>query len=686
MSIKSGGATHELDRILSHLHEAFLALDREWRVIYVNAAAAAMLSRQPSEILHRPLWSLLPDLENTPLQRELTACIRDNQPRSFDYLFSDDDHGHTIHVYPGEEGLLLFAADPASRKRPDEGSVRSNEELETLVRQHTRELEQTNFSLIEEIRNHLHTVQELRLLESITRDVSSANDIHASLIAILSSVCQETGWSLGQSWLPDVGGAGLAWCPPSYWRESGLEDFRLTSQRICFIRDGDLPGRVWASGETQRIRDIAADPHFIRKEAAIQAGLGAAVAFPVVAGSEVVAVVEFFMGEAGLDDDRYITHLSSIMRRIGVLVQRRRSEDALRDSEERFRLLVDGARDYAIYMLNPEGFIMSWNAGAERLKGYSGAEIIGSHFSLFYSDEDVALDRPRHELKVALLSGRFEAEGWHIRKDGSRFWANTIIRPLRDGHGRLMGFAKITRDLSERKEAHERLQAYAGQLHQLSRRLMEAQERERRHLASELHDEIGQVLTVIKIGLQRMQDSGEREDVSALFTDNIAAIDHALARVRNMSLDLRPSMLDDFGLIAALRWYGERHSRATGIKVNLIMPEEIDRLPPELETICFRVAQEALTNVFRHARADHVELMLLMDEASLVLRVSDNGIGFDVSRLEKPDAHKRSFGLFSMRERVALIGGWLKIDSGPQRGTTLQASFPRASSPSQETL
>src|SRR6266550_2143442 len=131
------------------------------------------------------------------------------------------------------------------------------------------------------------------------------------------------------------------------------------------------------------------------------------------------------------------------------ITKRKKAEKALQQSEERFRLLVSEVTDYAILMLDPEGHIASWNAGAERIKGYQSQEIIGQHFSRFYPTEDVERGKPGHELKVATERGRFADEGWRVRKDGSRFWANVVITALRDGTGRLRGFAKVTRDITE---------------------------------------------------------------------------------------------------------------------------------------------------------------------------------------------------------------------------------------------
>ena len=140
------------------------------------------------------------------------------------------------------------------------------------------------------------------------------------------------------------------------------------------------------------------------------------------------------------------------------LTDRREAQEALRRSEERFRLLVEGVSDYAIYMLDPNGIVSSWNLGAERFKGYGADEIIGQHFSRFYTEEDLATELPKRALETARREGRFEAEGWRVRKDGTRFWAHVIIDAIRSDGGELLGFAKITRDLTERRASQQALE------------------------------------------------------------------------------------------------------------------------------------------------------------------------------------------------------------------------------------
>jgi two-component system, cell cycle sensor histidine kinase and response regulator CckA len=151
-------------------------------------------------------------------------------------------------------------------------------------------------------------------------------------------------------------------------------------------------------------------------------------------------------------------------KRAAASAKHKSSPSDAQEAEERFRLLVEGVTDYAIFMLDPDGHISSWNAGAARIKGYRADEIVGRHFSVFYPPEEVEADKPGRELVIARAEGKYEEEGWRVRKDGSRFWANVLITALRDEQGRLRGFAKVTRDMTERREAEARLQRHEALL------------------------------------------------------------------------------------------------------------------------------------------------------------------------------------------------------------------------------
>jgi len=229
---------------------------------------------------------------------------------------------------------------------------------------------------------------------------------------------------------------------------------------------------------------------------------------------------------------------------------------------------------------------------------------------------------------------------------------------------------------AERRKALEIQKEYSGKLQVLSRRLVETQEAERRHLARELHDEIGQTLTMAQINLQVILREPGLEFAQARLRESLTAIERVLQQVHDISLNLRPSILDDLGLEPALRWYSNRQAALVGLQTTFLAPPLAQRLDSQLETECFRIAQEALTNVVRHARAKAVTVELRQEAGQLHLRVRDDGIGFQVAERRGRSVRGESLGLLSMEERAVLAGGGLELTSLSPQGTEVHAWFP----------
>jgi signal transduction histidine kinase len=237
---------------------------------------------------------------------------------------------------------------------------------------------------------------------------------------------------------------------------------------------------------------------------------------------------------------------------------------------------------------------------------------------------------------------------------------------------------RIQERTAELAAANAALRAEQERLQVLSRQLLQAQETERRRIARELHDEIGQVLTAVKINLQALQRAAAPAAPHPGLQESMAIVDRAVQQVRNLSLDLRPSLLDDLGLVAALRWYVDRQSARAGYHGQLIADPPDLTVPPDVATTCFRVAQEALTNVVRHARAKRVRVELRREDGALQLVVRDDGIGFDVAGASRRAARGASLGLLGMQERVQLVGGQMELESAPGHGTEVRVSLPLA--------
>ena len=226
-------------------------------------------------------------------------------------------------------------------------------------------------------------------------------------------------------------------------------------------------------------------------------------------------------------------------------------------------------------------------------------------------------------------------------------------------------------DISERKQSELALQATTQQMKDLSRRLVAIQEAERRNVARELHDEIGQMLT----GLNLMLEAGGTFSHAALLArlhEAQTLVTDLTTRVRRLSLDLRPSMLDDFGLSAALAWLVKEVSKTSGIEVTSSIDEAVDQLPDAHRTCIYRLVQEALTNVARHSGARSVQITVRADENTVIGAVTDDGSGFDVGSIRRT-----GLGLLGMEERVRELGGTLRIQSNPGRGTRVELRLPR---------
>jgi signal transduction histidine kinase len=252
--------------------------------------------------------------------------------------------------------------------------------------------------------------------------------------------------------------------------------------------------------------------------------------------------------------------------------------------------------------------------------------------------------------------------------------ARTGLRHGNDELGRLtLAFDKMAEALEQREKERQRA---THKLHVLSNRLVEVQESERRHIARELHDEIGQTLTCAEMNLQAALRSPGDNQTERRLEQSIEAVERVLEQVQDLSLSLRPSMLDDLGLEPALRWYTERQAELAGLEAKFHAEPLANRIDPIIETGCFRVAQEALTNVLRHARARAINVDLRPQGQHLHLSVRDDGVGFDVPASRLDAVRGTSLGLLSMEERATLAGGGIEYRSARGRGTEVHAWFP----------
>jgi PAS domain S-box-containing protein len=393
-----------------------------------------------------------------------------------------------------------------------------------------------------------------------------------------------------------------------------------------------------------------------------------------------------------------------------VQIRRRRAmQQALVESEEQLRLTMESVVGYAIVMLDPDGRVKTWNAGAERILGYTRDQAHEHALASFYPPDQVQQGEPAADLDRAVRHGSHAVEGWRVRRDGSAFWATTVLNVIVAPDGEIRGYSMVLRDLTERRridaeKAHvaeqlrslnetleaqvalrtqelrasnEELERTKLRLQQLSARIVEHQEQERRRVAYELHEDMAQSMSAIRIDLVRAQRDA---DSGRPVTDALKLLDALIGQTRDMVARLRPTMLDDLGLPDALEgelaWHGKRHGWQTRLHV---APRDFPVLPPQVATACFRVAQEALSNAARHAHAQSVEVGLRMRGNGLELTVQDDGVGFDPQQLLAADTESESFGLAFMRERARQIDGRLEIGRASEgRGVRVRLLVPLA--------
>jgi PAS domain S-box-containing protein len=360
--------------------------------------------------------------------------------------------------------------------------------------------------------------------------------------------------------------------------------------------------------------------------------------------------------------------------------QRQLAEETLQTRDHMMRQLP--LFPAAVCVCDQFGAVQLYNRAAVELWGceppdpHASQSFCGSYL-LFHPD---GTPMPHNESPMAeTLRTGIQVQNRELlvgRPDGTRVPVLASVVPLRDGEGSLMGAVSCLQDISVQKRAEERLQETHDRLQLMSRRLVESQETERRHIARELHDEVGQTLTVAEMNLQAVLNSPSAARLKEHLNESLQAVGRVLGQVRDISLSLRPSMLDDLGLEPALRWYTRQQAGLTGLQAAFEADTLKDRLDPVIETACFRVAQEALTNVSRHADARSLTVTLRQEDDRLHLVVRDDGVGFDVGAQRQQAVQGASLGLLSMEERATLVEGTLELRSAPGQGTEVHAWFP----------
>jgi len=386
-------------------------------------------------------------------------------------------------------------------------------------------------------------------------------------------------------------------------------------------------------------------------------------------------------------------HSGLLPRTLHYAIERVRN-DRLRDETERmYRLFVEGATGLAFILLDLNGQIIHWNEGAQRLFGYSDETALNKHFSFLFTEDDQKNHRPDSELRRAQVDEKGDDDNWLVCADGTRFWASGAVTAVRDSQEQLIGYAKVVRDKTSTKTANDKLAElnrtleervnirtqelvqYQHRLRTMASELTITEQRERRRLASDLHDYLAQLLVVCRLKLNQCQSLQEQESLAKALGEADDLLDQSLTYTRTLVSQISPACLYEFGLQASLSWLGT-DMKNQGLTVQLNDDNRTLNLREDHAVLIYQSVRELLFNVLKHSGVTEATLTVSTPNSThLQIEVKDSGRGF--SHLADHDNHPTGkFGLFSIRERIEALGGALLITSTPDDDTRVQIQIP----------
>ena len=389
------------------------------------------------------------------------------------------------------------------------------------------------------------------------------------------------------------------------------------------------------------------------------------------------------------DDNRIIGWLGSATD----IHDLKQAEERRRESEERYRLMVDGARDYAIFMMNPNNEIVYWSAGAERVFGWSAAEAVGESGKIVFTPEDRENEQEEKEIETTLRKGCASDRRWHMRKDGARIWVDGMMRRLDDEKtGALRGFAKIARDATQQHDAEEQLRRAHDELERrvqertaeleranaklrqameqrqmLEKQILNITEQERARISQDLHDGVCQELagTAFLLKARARAIEGQSRVAADSLAEAADTVNANAQMARDSARGMHPIEIGASGLPSALR---ELCSRMNGdVSCRCDCPRFL-RIDQNLAINLYRIAQEALTNSMKHAKASEITICLARTDGAILLTVKDDGQG--------KSRGGRGLGTLMMEYRANAIGGTLRVESTKRRGTSVTCCVP----------
>ncbi|MFQ5443959.1 MAG: ATP-binding protein [Nitrospinales bacterium] len=562
------------------------------------------------------------------------------------------------------------------KNRSDEKLQEANDKLEARIKERTADLQRAN-----------ERKQKKSAFIQLHKDIAVAsNETRAPEDAIyysLKRVCQETKWPVGHIYFPDENLKKFLIPSPIWFMEDRkrFEIFRKVTDETPLEFGEGLPGRVMVSGKPAWIMDVTKDENFPRAKLVANIEVRAGFAFPILIGSEVVGVMEFFSSEAIEPDEKLLEIMANIGTQLGRVIERKRAEEEqeklLHSLGERVKELtcMYGVTDLVRKSRNPEEIFHKIGSFIVPAWQYPEITRVKVHFDGKIYSSKLFEETPWKQSSDIIINGkkRGSLEVYYMeerpQQDEGPF--------LKEERNLIHGLAHLLSEIYERMRVQREIERSHKQLRRLYHRLELVREEERTRIAREVHDELGQVLTTLKLELSLLDKkllkgkSGLEKNTQLM----LGLIDGTIQTVKRISFELRPPVLDVLGLSEAIRWQGEEYQKRAGIKFDFHNPTgEVD-LDQDRSTTVFRIFQETLTNVVRHAHAEKVSVIMSQTNGTLVLEVKDDGKGIDENQV----SDLKSLGILGMRERALGWGGQVDIKGTPGNGTTVTIKIPNKS-------
>lgn len=355
--------------------------------------------------------------------------------------------------------------------------------------------------------------------------------------------------------------------------------------------------------------------------------------------------------------------------------ERLRTEGALRESEVRFRTVFEGA-PVGVSLLSPDWQILEVNLATTQMLGYSLEELRRVGLANILHPEEIATVRMYFDQILRGQRDFYQREERYRRKDGSWMWGSAHVSVIRDAAGKPQFVVSMMADITLEKAAQAEIHAYQENLRALASELSITEERERRRLAADLHDHIGQILALSQIKLGALRQQVSSPDSESLVNEVRDFIGQAIRYTRSLTYELGLPILYDLGLRAALEWLSEQMQEQHGIAIRVHRDQGSHVLSEAARVLVFRVVREILTNVVKHAQATQVDISIKEEGPFLQIQVTDDGVGFDTTQMDTKSSKSSGYGLFSIRERLSSLGGLFKITSSPGQGTQVVITVP----------